>query len=367
MADFISGLLGLDNTDDPMERAKQAGLLGFGTAMLQASGPSLTPTSFGQNLGQSIMSGQQMSQQALQQARQQSIQQEMMSTMGGMGAGQGGQGGDTAAQIAKLQKMALLDPKNANTYLKLSEQLQGKAPLFTGDTANASLALFGTSDVSKLSPEQRQQATQAAEAAKVRAAAASAANISVSTEKTLGTVGAEQLIKTLAEDRAKVVSGISQADIADRVAGLINEGIYAGPGATTQTAVARIANQLGVAGKDQKDTLNRTSQVVQQMASMTLKASEAMKGSLSNADIDFLKQVSSSDITKLTASELTRAMNLISTVSRQQAQSYNRQVEDLVGTASDPKVKSVLNLYRINTGRPTGQPSVTGVRRLEDQ
>lgn len=361
MADFISGLLGLGNEQDPMERAKQAGLLGFGTAMLQASGPSLTPTSFGQALGQSVMSGQQMSQQALQQARQQSIQQEMMGAMGG------GQSGDAMGQIAKLQKMALLDPKNATTYLKLSEQLQGKAPLFTGDTANASLALFGTSDVSKLSPEQRQQATQAAEAAKVRAAAASAANISVSTEKTLGTVGAEQLIKTLAEDRAKVVSGISQADIADRVAGLINEGIYAGPGATTQTAVARIANQLGVAGKDQKDTLNRTSQVVQQMASMTLKASEAMKGSLSNADIDFLKQVSSSDITKLTASELTRAMNLISTVSRQQAQSYNRQVEDLVGTASDPKVKSVLNLYRINTGRPTGQPSVTGVRRLEDQ
>lgn len=358
MADFISGLLGMGK-EDPMERAKQAGLLGLGASLLQAGAPSLTPTSLGSALGQGVMAGQQMSAQAMQQARQQQIQKEMMGTMGGLGGGQGGQGGDTTARIAQLQKMALLDPKNQAAYLKIAEQLQGKAPTFTGEVANASLALFGTNDVSKLNPEQRQQAVAAAEQARIRAAQAGATNVSVSTEKTLGTVGAEQLIKMLADDRSKVAAGIGQADAADRIAGLIKDGIYAGPGATAQTAVARIANQLGVAGKDQVDTLNRTSQVVQQMASMTLKASEAMKGSLSNNDIEFLKQVASSDITKLTASELTRAMNLISTVNRQQATSYNRQVEGLVGAAADPKTKSVLNLYRINPG--------ISVRRIEDQ
>lgn len=354
MADFISGLLGMGE-EDPMERAKQAGLLGLGASLLQAGAPSLTPTSLGAALGQGVMAGQQMSGQAMQQARQQQIQKEMMGTM----AGAGGQGGDTTARIAQLQKMALLDPKNQAAYLKIAEQLQGKAPTFTGDVANAALALYGQNDVSKLSPEQRQAAYQAAEQARNRAAQLSATNVSVSTEKTLGTVGAEQLIKMLAEDRSKVTAGIGQADAADRIAGLIKDGIYAGPGATAQTAVARIANQLGVAGKDQVDTLNRTSQVVQQMASMTLKASEAMKGSLSNNDIEFLKQVASSDITKLTSSELTRAMNLISTVNRQQAMSYNRQVEGLVGAAADPKTKSVLNLYRIN-------PGIT-VRPVEEQ
>jgi hypothetical protein len=347
MADFISGLLGLGSDQDPMERAKQAGLLGFGATALQAGAPSLTPTSLGSILGQSVMAGQQSSQQALQQARQQAIQQEMMGTMGGMG-GAGGQGGDTQAQIAKLQKMALLDPKNANTYLKLAEQYQGKAPLFTGDTANAALSLFGTSDVSKLTPEQRQQATQAAEAARIRAAAASAANVSVNTEKTLGAVGAEQLIKSLAEDRAKIAAGIGQAEIADRIQGLVNEGVYAGMGGGAQAFVARLATQLGVAGKDQRETLNRTSQVVQQMASMTLKAAEAMKGALSDKDIAFLQQVSSSDISKLTTPEISRAMGLISTVNRQQAQFYNKNVEDLVATADDPKIRSVLNLYRVN-------------------
>lgn len=164
MADFISGLLGLGDDQDPMARAKQAGLLGLGTSLLQAGGPSLTPTSLGQALGQGVMTGQQMSQQALQQSRQQAIQQEMMGAMGG------GQGGDAQAQIAKLQKMALLDPKNQAAYLKIAEQLQGKTAAFTGEAANQALNLFGTADVSKLTPSQRAEAIAAADRSRANAA-----------------------------------------------------------------------------------------------------------------------------------------------------------------------------------------------------
>ena len=124
------------------------------------------------------MTGQQMSQQALSQARQQAIQQEMMSTMGGVG---GAQGGDVAAQIAKLQKMALLDPKNQAAYLKIAEQLQGKTAAFTGDTANAALNLFGTADVSKLTPEQRQQASDFADQRRLALAGAAAPRMTVNT------------------------------------------------------------------------------------------------------------------------------------------------------------------------------------------
>lgn len=354
MADFMSGLLGLGDEQDPMARARQAGLLGLGTSLLQAGAPSLTPTSLGAALGQGIMSGQQMSQQSLQQARQQQIQQEMMGAMGGAS---GAQGGDVQSKIDRLQKMALLDPKNQAAYLKIAEQLQGKAPTFTGEVANTALSLFGTADVSKLTPEQRGQAVQAAEQARIRAAQAGATNVSVNTERTLGTVGAEQLIKNIAEDRSKIAAGIGQADIADRVQKLVDEGVYAGPLSGAQETVARLASQFGIAGKDMRDTLNRTSQVVQQMASLTLKAAESMKGALSDKDISFLTKVAASDISKLTAPEISRAMGLVSTVNRQQAQSYNRQIEDLVSTADDPKIKSVLNLYRVN-------PRIT-VRQVE--
>lgn len=174
MADFISGLLGMGD-EDPMQRAKQAGLLGLGASLLQAGAPSLTPQSLGAALGQGVIAGQQMSGQAMQQARQQQIQKEMMGTMGGAGSG------DVADRIARLQKMALLDPKNQAAYLKIAEQLQGKAPVFTGDVSNAALALFGQNDVSKLTPEQRQQAVSAAEQAKIRAANAAAPRMTVNT------------------------------------------------------------------------------------------------------------------------------------------------------------------------------------------
>ena len=165
MADFISGLLGMGDDQDPMARAKQAGLLGLGTSLLQAGGPSLTPTSLGQALGQGVMSGQQMSQQTLQQARQQAIQQQMMGTMGEVSGG-----GDVGAKIAQLQKMALLDPKNQAAYLKIAEQLQGKTAAFTGEAANQALNLFGTADVSKLTPSQRAEAIAAADRSRANAA-----------------------------------------------------------------------------------------------------------------------------------------------------------------------------------------------------
>lgn len=46
----IIGLLGLEDIDSPQAQ----GLLGLGTAMLNASGPSTTPVSFGQALGQGL-------------------------------------------------------------------------------------------------------------------------------------------------------------------------------------------------------------------------------------------------------------------------------------------------------------------------
>lgn len=180
MADFISGLLGMGE-EDPIERAKQAGLLGLGASLLQAGAPSLTPQSLGSALGQGVMAGQQMSAQAMQQARQQQMQRELMGVMGGAPSTQGGQPSGGQDKASYLRKMALLDPKNAPTYLKMAEQEQGKAPTFTGDVANAALALFGQNDVSKLTPQERQQAMEAAEQAKIRAANAGAPRLSVNT------------------------------------------------------------------------------------------------------------------------------------------------------------------------------------------
>ena len=268
MADFISGLLGMGDDQDPMARAQQAGLLGLGATLLQGGAPSLTPTSLGSVLGQGLMAGQQASQQALQQARQQAIQQEMMGTMAG---GAGGQGGDVQGQIAKLQKMALLDPKNQAAYLKIAEQLQGKAPMFTGDTANAALSLFGTSDVSKLTPEQRQQATQAAEAARIRAAAASAANVSVKYGQTFGQTLATQQVQDLADSYKSAQGAVGTLQTVSDIKPLLDN-VIAGPGANVQILLGQIGQKLGVGGSNNTQVLQNTAVAMQNLAQLELDA-----------------------------------------------------------------------------------------------
>jgi hypothetical protein len=76
MADFMSGLLGLGQEEDPRAAAQRAGLLGIASQLLSAGGPSLTPTSFGQALGPAILGGRQMAQQSMTESSARQLQQQ---------------------------------------------------------------------------------------------------------------------------------------------------------------------------------------------------------------------------------------------------------------------------------------------------
>ncbi len=345
MADFISGLLGLDNTEDPMERAKQAGLLGFGTAMLQASGPSLTPTSFGQALGQSVMSGQQMSQQAMQQARQQAIQQEMM------GAMSGGQGGDNAAQIAKLQKMALLDPKNQAAYLKIAEQLQGKAPVFTGELANAALNLFGTADVSKLSPEQRQQANDFAIQQKLAVARAGAPSVNVKYGESFGTKLAGSQVELIQGSQASAQGAADTLATVSDMLPIVDEA-FTGPGSTVQTALTRIGQKIGIGGKSQEEALQNTAALIKGAAQLELDAAAKMRGqgSLTENERGILRRAASVDPTQLSQAEIKQVLSIIQKSSTTRISQHNVLLDKFIQT--QPDMQRQLELYRVGPPVP---------------
>lgn len=73
MQKIKSGLLGNPQnygllSDSELKSAQNAGLLDFGSAMLAASGPSATPTSFGQAFGQASMAGRSGQSNSIQQA-----------------------------------------------------------------------------------------------------------------------------------------------------------------------------------------------------------------------------------------------------------------------------------------------------------
>jgi hypothetical protein len=343
MADFISGLLGLGSDQDPMERAKQAGLLGFGATALQAGAPSLTPTSLGSILGQSVMAGQQSSQQALQQARQQAIQQEMMGTMGGMG----GAGGDAAAQIAKLQKMALLDPKNATTYLKLSEQLQGKTAAFTGEIGNAALNLFGTADVSKLTPEQRQQANDFAIRQKLAVAQAGAPSVSVKYGQTFGQTLATQQVQDLADSYKSAQGAVGTLQTVSDIKPLLDN-VIAGPGANVQILLGQIGQKLGVGGSNNTQVLQNTAVAMQNLAQLELDAASQMRGqgALTEGERGILRKASGGDITKFTAPEVSALINTLDKRAKVRIQSHNAKVDML--SNMQPDAATQLGAMRVN-------------------
>ena len=342
MADFMSGLLGMGD-EDPMQRAKNAGLLGLGASLLQAGGPSLTPTSLGQALGQGVMSGQQMSAQAMQQARQQQIQKEMMGTMDGVSGG-----GDVGAKIAQLQKMALLDPKNATTYLKLSDQLQGKAPVFTGEVSNAALALFGQNDVSKLTPDQRQQAVQAAEQAKIRASAAGAPNVNVSYGRTFAQDLAGEQIKDLSLSNQSAQAAVTTLQTVSDLKPLLDSGVYSGPGANAQVLLAQVGQKLGVGGSDRAQVLQNTAVAMQQLAQLELQAASQMKGqgSLTEGERTILRRAAGGTLDKFTAPEIKALVSTLEKTAKYRIQSHNSKVDQL--SQMQPDASRMLGAMRVN-------------------
>lgn len=154
---LLSGLLGQDEDMTPEQQARNSALLMAGLQGLMASGPSLTPTSFGQILGQAGMTGIGAYNQSLEQAQANQMAQQMQQALSG-GEGQPGGSGvaDRYRQLAI--QLSARDPQKANLYLQMADKLEGDKEKFTGNLANASLELFGTADISKLSEEQRRQA-----------------------------------------------------------------------------------------------------------------------------------------------------------------------------------------------------------------
>lgn len=151
----LMGLLQTEEERTPQQEARFNAALMAGLQGLIASGPSLEPTSLGQTIGMMGLSGVSAYDQSLQQAEQAQMTKELQQSLGG-------EGGDVSSVADRYRqyatRLAATDPQQAKLYLDLAEKMEGKSEKFTGNLANASLELFGTADISKLSEEQRQQA-----------------------------------------------------------------------------------------------------------------------------------------------------------------------------------------------------------------
>lgn len=182
--DNIMGLLGGVNEEEIRNQALGSAALQAGLAGLMASGPSLTPVSSGQILGQAGSVGIGAYQQGLQQAQQQQMQRQTQQAIQGVLGGQGAGGKiDTSALADKYMQLGVafsgVDPQRAKFYLDAAKDMKEKTERFTGGVANAALELFGTADIGKLTQEQRTKAQQHAQSLEMQQKAAGAPKMSV--------------------------------------------------------------------------------------------------------------------------------------------------------------------------------------------
>lgn len=411
MAGLLSGF------EDP----QTAGLLSAAAMMLQASGPSRTPTSFGQVLGGGLLGGMQGMQQAQDRQRESKMyemklkalqdqmddQQKVRDFYGNIGQFMPSQASQALALGAQngsvgptVQNAALIDqmPKQAFNANAMYE-----AMLKSGSPALAQMGLTGLSkeeEAFTLAPGQKRFKGNkvVAEAApesklpdgmrigangmpewipgyldgKVQIGRASAANTNVVLPKIEVKTGesiAGQVGPILKDTRAQAIAGRSLVDSAGRVLDAADSGnLYAGPGATIKLRGAQIADSFGITGKDTAEKIKNTRAVVRGMAEQAVSARSQLGGQaqISNAEQALLDRATSGDIDDLTTPEIVQIAQLNDRLGRQMYQGHQQYLQTM---SQNPNLQGLAGFYQVPELPAQRQPKAAtgGVRRYNPQ
>ena len=345
----MNGLLGnmFGEMSPEEEQATKSALLMAGLQGLMASGPSLTPTSFGQVLGQAGMAGVGTYDQALKQAQEQSAAKQMQATL----SGEGGQGTDRAAVANRYRQLAInlsaTNPEKANLYLQMADKLEGDTGKFTGNAANLAYSMYGTANVNDLTPEQRQGVMSALQQQSTAAARAGAPVVNVKYGEGFGTKLAGQQADLIAQSQAQANSAAQTINTVSNMLPLVDQA-FTGPGATTQTALAQIGQKLGVGGADREQTLINTAGLLKGAAQLELDAASQMRGqgNITENERAILRRAQSFDPTTATAPEIKAILNTLQTVAAKRMAAHNSLLDRFIQT-QDPSIAPQLELYRV--------------------
>ena len=352
-----AGLLGLD-PEEIKQQAMNNAALQAGLAGLMASGPSLTPVSAGQVLGQAGAVGVQAYQQGLQQAQQQAIQRQLQETLTGGTGGMAGGKVDRAALADRYEKIGVAlsasNPQQAKFYLDASKDMREKVEKLTGNQANVALELFGTADVSKLSKEQLAQAAQVYEQRKnvnAKMGAPAAPVVTVKYGEGFGTGLAKAQVEDISTSFRSAQGAAETLGTVTSIMPVIDEA-FAGTGSTVQTGLARAADALGIAGKSTQETLQNTAALLRGAAKLELDAAAGMRGqgAITENERAILRRASSVDPEKLSKPEIKEVLRILEKSSKGRIGAHNQFLDSFIET--QPDASRQLNLYRVKPPVP---------------
>ena len=112
---------------------------------------------------------------------------------------------------------------------------------------------------------------------------------------------------------------------------ILKAGVYSGPLSGAQTTIAQIADKLGTAGKDTTDTLNRTAEAMQGLASFELDAAAAMRGqgAITENERMLIQRAAAGRLDQFTSPQIQTLLNALEKTGNFRIQAHTKNLERL--------------------------------------
>ncbi len=176
----------------------------------------------------------------------------------------------------------------------------------------------------------------------------------------LGAKGAERLDSSLtqAQEAQSTIQNINE------IRPILAQGVFSGPLSAAPRAVAQIATQLGITGKDTKELLDRTAVAMQGLAKFELSAAQAMRGQgqITENERELIRRASAGNLAQFTAGEIQSLLNAMEKTANYRIASHNRQL-DVLRKSGSPEVRELVPFYELGATNVAPASPATGIKK----
>lgn len=172
-------------------------------------------------------------------------------------------------------------------------------------------------------------------------------NVSMKVDNKMGESLAGQVGPMVKDTYTQAQGAIQQADAANRIIQAVDSGkIIAGPLAGGRMKVAQIGQMLGVAGKDEAETIARSRDVIRGLSELTLQGRKQMtgQGAITESEGKLAEKAMSGDIADLTPAEIKQ---LAAASARVAKYNYDNHQGNLQNLQQDPNTAGLAKFYKV--------------------
>lgn len=171
-----------------------------------------------------------------------------------------------------------------------------------------------------------------------------ATTVNVSADKSYGATVAEQAAKDLAASRDKARAAAQSLQAIDRIGAALDGGAITGLGASAQTVLTRVGDFFNVGGKDAKEKLAKTAELLQGQASLAVQGAQLLagQGQITEGERALVNRAAGGDLQSMSPSEIRAFIDVLGKVHRLALTQH-----DALLAQQPPEMSKYLGLYRV--------------------